>query len=102
MRWTICGAGQNDRPPIFVRPLPKPVEKTVNDTMQMEADMAAKKALKLRAAFLLGWDSALIQPRGANNPYRRCDFVTAWANGRRLCLANEPLPNDLRYPWRKQ
>jgi hypothetical protein len=51
----------------------------------------------LDTAFLRGWDSALIQPCDASNPYHRQDFRRAWDSGRKACLANKPLPE-----WAKQ
>ena len=57
---------------------------------------------RLDAAYMRGWDSALIRPCGENNPYHREDFARWWANGRRQCLANQPLRDDRRYPWRNR
>jgi len=51
-----------------------------------------REGLRLRAAYLKGWDSALIVPEGAANPYRRDDFARRWAFGRRDCLAGKALP----------
>ena len=48
--------------------------------------------LRLRAAYMKGWDSALISPNSVCNPYSRRDFHEEWRRGRRDCLANKPLP----------
>jgi ribosome modulation factor len=57
--------------------------------------------LRLETAFLKGWDSALISPSVASNPYRRCDFRQYWDNGRRRCLNCESLPKHLLHPYRE-
>jgi hypothetical protein len=57
-----------------------------------------REGLRFKAAYLRGWDSALIWPTGANNPYHRCDFRDWWEKGRRECLDNKPLPEWARNP----
>lgn len=55
---------------------------------------------RFHKAFLAGWDSALIHPRGPiNNPYHRADYRRQFLRGRERCLANERLPRWAQWPF---
>lgn len=43
------------------------------------------------AAYLKGWDAALIEGETAVNPYKRRDYARIWEKAFRDCLANRPL-----------
>ncbi len=44
------------------------------------------------AAFLKGWDAALIEGESAINPYSRRDYRRIWQNAYKRCMASDPLP----------